>query len=123
MSTSTRGKRPKTSGTRRPAEPSPRKPDPAPARVPEVEKPAVTAARATPHREKLVKGSFRMPRDDYALIAVLKQRGEATGARPRKNDLLRAGLHALMESGRVELRRALDRLPPMPRGATRRKKA
>lgn len=117
MSTSTRSKRPGATG--RTAAPAAPKPGPATA---EASKPVADAARKVkPAREKLVKGTFRMPRDDYALIAVLKQRGEATGARPRKNDLLRAGLHALMESGRVELRRALDRLPPMPRGTRRRK--
>lgn len=115
MSTTTRSKRSAAAGASRPAAPAPRKP--AQAAVTEAAKPAAKAAQVKRPREKLVKGSFRMPHDDYALIAVLKQRGEATGARPRKNDLLRAGLHALMESGRVELRRALDRLPPMPRGA------
>lgn len=68
--------------------------------------------RPAGERAKQVKGRFAMPSDDYALLAVLKERAAASGARPRKNDLLRAGLHALMESGRVELRRALDRLPP-----------
>ena len=62
-------------------------------------------------REKYVKGSYKIPKADYALFAVLKERAAATGSKPRKNDLIRAGLQALMESGRVELRRALDRLP------------
>lgn len=119
MSTSTRGKRPATTGTGTATAPAVRKA----AAATGPSKAGVAATKdPKPAREKLVKGSFRMPRDDYALIAVLKQRGEATGARPRKNDLLRAGLHALMESGRVELRRALDRLPPMARTASSRKK-
>lgn len=61
---------------------------------------------------KSVKGSYKLPADDYALFDVLKKRAAATGTTPRKNDLIRAGLHALMESGRAELRRTLDRLPP-----------
>lgn len=61
--------------------------------------------------EKLVRDSFSMPKDDYALIDLLKKRAAAAGRPTRKNELLRAGLHALVESGRVELRNALDRLP------------
>lgn len=77
------------------------------------EEPAAPAAKPRkPPREKSVKGSYKIPKADYALFAVLKERAAATGRRPRKNDLIRAGLQALMESGRVELRRALDRLTP-----------
>lgn len=74
--------------------------------------PHKTTGKAAPReRMKSVKGSYKIPKSDYALFAVLKERAAATGVKPRKNDLIRAGLHALMESGRVELRRMLDRLP------------
>lgn len=81
--------------------------------------PAATADVEAP-RTRMVKGRFRMPKADYALIAVLKSRAASSGVRPRKSDLLRAGLHALMESGRLELRRALERLDPPPRTRRRR---
>jgi hypothetical protein len=59
-----------------------------------------------------------MPKDDYALIDLLKKRAAAAGRPTKKNELLRAGLHALLESGRVELRNALDRLPVLKKRDT-----
>jgi hypothetical protein len=68
--------------------------------------------------EKLVRDSFSMPKDDYALIDLLKKRAAAAGRPTRKNELLRAGLHALLDSGRVELKNALDRLPVVKKRST-----
>lgn len=61
---------------------------------------------------RLVRGGFIMPSADFALLAALKARASATGPIPDTSELLRAGLHALMEAGRAELRRGLDRLEP-----------
>lgn len=61
---------------------------------------------------RLVRGGFIMPSADFALLAALKARASATGPLPDTSELLRAGLHALMASGRAELRRELDQLAP-----------
>lgn len=75
---------------------------------------ATIAAKAPQSRaRKRIKGKFVMPAEDYALIKLLKQRADAAGRPTRKNELLRAGLHALRESGSIELIKALGRLPPV----------
>jgi len=61
---------------------------------------------------RLVRGGFIMPSADFGLLAALKARASATGPVPDTSELLRAGLHALMDSGRAELRRGLDQLAP-----------
>lgn len=65
-----------------------------------------------PTSARVMRGSYMMPLHDFELLAALKARAHATGAEPGNSELLRAGLHALMESGRAELRRTLDRLQP-----------
>jgi hypothetical protein len=57
--------------------------------------------------------------DDDALLTALRVRAAATGAVPDDIALLRAGLRALMDAGRLELRRELERLPPPTRGLRR----
>jgi hypothetical protein len=61
---------------------------------------------------RLIRGGFIMPAADFALLAALKARASATGPVPDTSELLRAGLHALMDAGRAELRRELERLAP-----------
>jgi hypothetical protein len=63
---------------------------------------------------RVIRGSYMMPPEDFQLFAALKARAAATGAVPDNSELLRAGLHALMDAGRAELRRDLERLPPTP---------
>ena len=65
--------------------------------------------------DKLVRDRFTMPAADYDLIKLLKKRAEAAGRPTKKNELLRAGLHALRESGSVELVKSLERLMPVRR--------
>ena len=45
--------------------------------------------------DKVIRDSFTMPRADYELIGVLKQRCIALGVAKSKSELLRAGLAAL----------------------------
>jgi hypothetical protein len=79
---------------------------------------AMADAQRSKSDEKLVRDNFSMPKDDYALIDLLKKRAAAAGRPTKKNELLRAGLYALLESGRVELRNALDRLPVLKKRPT-----
>jgi hypothetical protein len=72
-----------------------------------------------PKRQKLVRDSFTMPRDDYALIAALKERIVAVRQPTRKSELLRAGLHALMALPDARLVAALEGLAPLKPGRPR----
>ena len=67
-------------------------------------------------KAKLVRDSFTMPQADFDLIAMLKQRALVFQRPAKKSELLRAGLHALLALGDIELRVALDQLTPLKVG-------
>jgi hypothetical protein len=67
-------------------------------------------------KPKQIRDSFTMPKDDYALIDILKMRA-VDGKRPaKKSELLRAGLHALLGLNAELLSRALNSLAPVKTG-------
>jgi hypothetical protein len=63
-----------------------------------------------------VRDSFTMPRGDFALIAVLKERALGFKRPTKKSELLRAGLHALAALDDVKLQAALEELTPLKAG-------
>lgn len=67
-------------------------------------------------KEKLVRDSFTMPRSDFELIALLKERALTFKRPTKKSELLRAGLQALAELNQKQLQTALDRLPLLKSG-------
>jgi hypothetical protein len=60
-----------------------------------------------------------MPRQDFALIATLKERMVAFRRPTRKSELLRAGLHVLMALPDARLAAALNGLAPLKPGRPR----
>lgn len=106
------------------AKPAPAaKPAPSAKPAPTANAPAVKAAAADKPRKakaKLVRDSFTMPQADFDLIATLKQRALVFQRPAKKSELLRAGLHALLALGDVELRAALDDLTPLKPGRPKR---
>jgi len=104
----TRTARSTTSTTRRPATTT-AKP---------VIKPAAKSAKkvATPKKVKVVRDSFSMPQEDYALIALLKEKALAGGMHVKKSALLRAGLQLLDKSSPLQLKRVLSGLTPIKTG-------
>jgi hypothetical protein len=70
-------------------------------------------------KPKLVRDSFTMPRGDFALIAVLKDRALGFKRPAKKSELLRAGLHALAALDDAQLQAALDELTPLKAGRPR----
>ena len=67
-------------------------------------------------KPKQIRDSFTMPKDDYALIDILKVRA-VDGKRPaKKSELLRAGLHALLGMNAELLAKALNSLAPVKTG-------
>lgn len=84
------------------------------------EKSATVGKKALKPKEKLVRDSFTMPQDDYALIASLKDRALKFKRPAKKSELLRAGLHALQALPAPALRAALDSLTPLKAGRPKR---
>jgi hypothetical protein len=84
------------------------------------EKSAAISKKAHKPKEKLVRDSFTMPQDDYALIARLKDRALMFKRPAKKSELLRAGLHALQALSAPALREALDSLTPLKAGRPKR---
>ncbi|CAN5903774.1 hypothetical protein BH11PSE13_BH11PSE13_44760 [soil metagenome] len=72
--------------------------------------------KTSAQKDKLVRDSFTMPQDDYALIARLKDRAVMFKRPAKKSELLRAGLHALQAMSAPALRAALDALTPLKSG-------
>jgi hypothetical protein len=65
---------------------------------------------------KLVRDSFTMPAEDWALIARLKERALGFKRPSKKSELLRAGLQVLAALPEAQLQQALDRLTPLKPG-------
>lgn len=78
---------------------------------------AGTAARPA----ALVRDSFTMPADDFALVALLKGRALQVQRPAKKSELLRAGLHALSGLSPQALAKALDALAPVKAGRPKKK--
>jgi hypothetical protein len=62
-------------------------------------------------KDKLVRDSFTMPRNDFELIGLLKERALTFKRPTKKSELLRAGLQALAEMNQKQLQTTLDSLP------------
>ncbi|MEB0112635.1 hypothetical protein QN397_14845 [Variovorax sp. RTB1] len=77
---------------------------------------AIDTRKTSEQKDKLVRDSFTMPQDDYALIARLKDRAVMFKRPAKKSELLRAGLHALQAMSAPALRAALDALTPLKSG-------
>ena len=91
---------------------------PAVPKTPKAAKPAPVPAKAEPKpkKAKLVRDSFTIPKDEYAVIETLKQRA-ATLAQPvKKSELLRAGLKVLAGLSDAALRSALQAVPSIKTG-------
>ena len=91
--------------------------------VPEKRKSApVTALPAQPlKKDKLVRDSFTLPREDFELIAALKDRALDFKRPTKKSELLRAGLQVLAKLDPAALRAALEALRPLKAGRPRNK--
>lgn len=83
----------------------------APARK-SVDKVAPKASR----KIKMIRDSFTMPKDEYAAIASLKERGVKLGRPLRKSEILRAGIQALKALNDKALLAAIAALPQVKTG-------
>ncbi len=87
-------------------------------------KPATTPRKPTKNEKspaaekkvKVVRDSFSMPQEDYALIAQLKARAQEAGMPMKKSALLRAGLQLLDKASALQFKRVLSGLTPIKTG-------
>lgn len=56
---------------------------------------AATPRKQAPRKPKLIRDSFTIPENEYALFSTLKERAMAAGVEVKKSELLRAGLACL----------------------------
>ena len=78
--------------------------------------PALPAKEVRTKKPKLVRDSFTIPKDEYAVIEVLKQRANALTQPAKKSELLRAGLKLLAGLSDAALRSALQAVPSIKTG-------
>ena len=78
--------------------------------------PAVAAKPAKPHKPKLVRDSFTMPKDEYQAIDALKARALGLEKHVRKSELLRAGIRALSAMNDRAFLSAIGAVPTLKTG-------
>jgi len=82
-------------------------------------KPAAKTAGAKPakvKKPKLVRDSFTIPKEEYAVLAELKQRCAKLAQPAKKSELLRAGIKSLAAMGDKSLLAALKAVPSIKTG-------
>jgi len=90
--------------------------------VPKKQPAAKAAAAPEPAKDskakkpKLVRDSFTIPKDEYAVIETLKQRAAALAQPVKKSELLRAGLKVLAAMTDSALRSAVQAVPSIKTG-------
>lgn len=74
------------------------------------------AKPAKAHKAKLVRDSFTIPKDEYAVLAALKSRALGLGQHVRKSELLRAGIQALAGLDDGAFLKAVGAVPTLKTG-------
>jgi hypothetical protein len=69
-----------------------------------------------PKKPKLVRDSFTIPKDEYSVLAELKQRCAKLAQPSKKSELLRAGIQALAAMSDKSLLAALKAIPSIKTG-------
>jgi len=108
--TKTLAKAPAKKPVKRPAASAPAKAKPT------ATPPALPAKEVRAKKPKLVRDSFTIPKDEYAVIEALKQRANSLAQPVKKSELLRAGLKLLAGLSDAALRSALQAVPSIKTG-------
>lgn len=67
-------------------------------------------------QEQVIRDSFTLPSGDYELIAAIRQRCLASALNATKSEVIRAGLHALVEMPKEELIELVSNLEKVKTG-------
>lgn len=84
----------------------------APAKAPETQAPADVKIK----KNKLIRDSFTIPKNEYSNIDSLKQKSALLGSPAKKSELLRAGIQLLTTLSDAQLRKALAQIPTVKTG-------
>ncbi len=83
---------------------------------------AAPAKAEKPKKPKLVRDSFTMPEDEYALLAKIKKNCVAAGVEVKKSELLRIGVSLLAGMDPKKLQAAQKSLPELKAGRPKKQK-
>lgn len=83
---------------------------------------AAPAKADKPKKPKLVRDSFTMPEDEYALLAKIKKSCVAAGFEIKKSELLRIGVSLLAGLDPKKLQSAQQSLPALRAGRPKKQK-
>lgn len=67
-------------------------------------------------KERVIRDSFTLPSEDYGLIAAIRQRCLSSAINVTKSEVIRAGLHALMEITEEDLVKLMSNLEKVKTG-------
>jgi hypothetical protein len=81
-----------------------------------VEVKAPAAPKVKVHKPKLVRDSFTMPDDEYAVLGMVKKACLKAGVEVKKSELLRAGVSLLKQLDLAALKQVLAGLPQLKTG-------
>ena len=76
----------------------------------------VDAAKDKPHKEKLVRDSFTMPEQEYAVLGLVKKACLKAGFEIKKSELLRIGVALISQIDLATLQNVLAALPQLKTG-------
>lgn len=89
---------------------------PAPAAKPAPVAKAPAVPKAKVHKPKLVRDSFTMPEEEYAVLGMVKKACLKGGVEVKKSELLRAGVALLKQLDLAALKAVLAGLPQLKTG-------
>lgn len=78
--------------------------------------PVVPDIKEQPKKERVIRDSFTLPSRDYELIAAIRQRCLGSAVNVTKSEVIRAGLHALIEMPEEDLLRLVGTLEKVKTG-------
>jgi hypothetical protein len=81
----------------------------------------VSVKKEKPHKVKMERDSFTMPKDEYAQLAALKDRLAAMGQPAKKSELLRAGIKLLSAMSDNTLKTTMANIPVIKTGRPKKK--
>jgi hypothetical protein len=89
---------------------------PVKAATPKPTKPVKAVKPTKVKKPKLVRDSFTIPKDEYAVIDSLKVRAGKLGQAVKKSELLRAGIKALAAMSDIQFKATLSNVPTIKTG-------